>query len=332
VVVSLAERKPHTLEVGASYGTNDGLGADVRWTRYGLLGRADTLSLLAKQSKLDSRLEADLSLPHWRRPDQTLTTSVAIYRTDTDAYDATGVRVQADAQHHFSKTSWLTLGGSLDLSRTRELKPGTLTSLGRDVLTLGTLADLALDHSDDPLNPTRGWRISGRAEPTLLAGRGTQPYLKLQTQGSVYLPLDPKARTVVAARLKIGALLDGGVSDIPAPQRFYAGGGGSVRGFAYQAVGPRLPDNTPQGGLSLFESSLELRRQITARWGVVAFVDAGAVGETAAPTFRDLGVGAGLGVRYDLSFGPIRLDVATPVAGRRGGAPVQVYISLGQAF
>jgi translocation and assembly module TamA len=200
------------------------------------------------------------------------------------------------------------------------------------VATFGLLADLTLDRSDDPLDPTRGYRIGGRAEPTLLAGRGTVPYLKVQAQGAAYYPLDARARTVLAARLHFGSIINGTVSDIPAPQRFFAGGGGSVRGFAYQAVGPRLPDNTPQGGLSLVEGSVEVRHQLTRDWGLVAFVDAGAVGDRAVPQFKAGGVGAGIGVRYDLGFAPVRVDIAAPVSGRRGGAPFQVYVSIGQAF
>ena len=83
VVVSLSERKKHTLELGASYGTSEGLGLDVKWTRYNLLGRADTLSFLGRLSNIDSRIETDLSLPHWLTPQQTLTTKAAIYRTET---------------------------------------------------------------------------------------------------------------------------------------------------------------------------------------------------------------------------------------------------------
>jgi translocation and assembly module TamA len=332
VVVSLAERKRHTLSVGASYGTTEGPGADVTWTTYGVLGRADTLSVFAKASKLDSRTGVDLSLPHWRMADQTLASEIAAYKQTTDAYDSTGFGGHIDAQRHFTKTSYLTLGVSLDFSRTNELKPGTLTSLGRDVATFGTLAELALDHSSDPLDPRSGWRLSGRAEPTLLAGKGTVPYLKVQAQGSYYWPFGAQQQTVLAARVRLGSILNGTVGDIPAPQRFFAGGGGSVRGFAYQAVGPRLPDNTPQGGLSLGEASLELRHRLTDKWGLVAFVDAGAVGSHSILDVSDPGVGAGLGVRYNLGFGPIRVDLATPVAGRHGGAPIQIYVSIGQAF
>ncbi|THD76259.1 MAG: outer membrane protein assembly factor [Phenylobacterium sp.] len=332
VVVSLAERKRRTVSLGASYGTNEGPGADVTWTTYDVLGRADTLSLFARESKLDSRVGVDLSLPHWRTPDQTLSTELAAYKLTTDAYDATGFGGHADAQRHFTKTSYLTLGVSFDLSRSEELKPGTLSSLGRDIATLGALAELALDRSNDPLNPTSGWRVSARVEPTLLAGKGTVPYLKLQSQGSIYWPFGADAKTVLALRAHLGSIVNGTVADIPAPQRFFAGGGGSVRGFAYQAVGPRLTDNTPQGGLSLAEGSVELRHQLTQKWGVVGFVDAGLIGDHSLPAAQDVGVGAGVGVRYNLGFGPIRVDVATPVSGRHGGAPVQVYVSIGQAF
>ena len=97
-------------------------------------------------------------------------------------------------------------------------------------------------------------------------------------------------------------------------------------------MGPRLADNTPEGGLSLVETSIELRHQISKDWGVVGFVDAGTVGKGNGPSFEDLAVGAGIGVRYNLGFGPLRVDVATPVTARHGEAPVQIYVSLGQAF
>jgi translocation and assembly module TamA len=105
-----------------------------------------------------------------------------------------------------------------------------------------------------------------------------------------------------------------------------------VRGFGYQEVGPRLADNTPEGGLSLVEGSVELRRKISQDWGFAAFIDAGAIGPSQAPAFRDLSVGVGLGLRYNLGFGPIRFDIAAPVTARHRQAPFQIYISIGQAF
>jgi translocation and assembly module TamA len=154
----------------------------------------------------------------------------------------------------------------------------------------------------------------------------------VQGQVTGYLPFGADGRTVFAGRLKLGSILNGTVSDIPAPQRFYAGGGGSVRGFGYQEVGPRLADNTPEGGLSLTEVSLEVRHRLSKDWGVVGFIDAGTIGKGNGPDFQDMSAGAGIGVRYNLGFGPLRVDVATPITARHGQAPVQVYVSLGQAF
>ena len=81
---------------------------------------------------------------------------------------------------------------------------------------------------------------------------------------------------------------------------------------------------------TFFSSSV--RQHLFGAWGVVAFVDAGSVGIRKAPDFSNLSVGAGLGVRYNLPFGPIRFDVATPVANRQGASPVQIYVSIGQSF
>ena len=332
VVVSVAERARRTLEAGASYDTADGLGVNVRWTHYNRFRRADSSALFGQVSTRDSRVGADISLPHWRRPQQTLKTTAAAYRVRTDAYDETGVGVEADVTRRYGRTSYVTAGVSLDYSQTEELKAGTLTSLGRDLITVGTLGDLLLDKSNDPLNPTSGWKLSARLEPTLILGDTNLPYLRAVAQGSYYQPLDSQARTVLAGRLRLGRILNGSVEQIPASQRFYAGGGGSVRGFPYQAVGPRLDDNTPRGGVFLFESSFEVRRDLTPKWGFAAFVDAGAVGSSGPIDFMDLAVGVGLGVRYNLGFAPIRIDVATPVVKRRGEAPFQVYVSIGQSF
>jgi translocation and assembly module TamA len=339
VVVSVAERQKRTIEAGASFDTTDGIGLDAKWTRYSMLGRADTFSVLGRLSKIDSRVQVDLSLPHWDVPQQTLAARAAVYSTSTPAYDQQGVMVSLDLTRRWGRNAtfgltgtYFTWGGSLDLSRTSEVTIGSLTSLGRDIATFAALADMALDRSDDPLDPRRGWRVSARVEPTLLTGDGVLPYLKVQGQVSGYLPFDLKGDTVLAARVHLGSIINGSVQDIPAPQRFYAGGGGSVRGFGFQEVGPRLADNTPEGGLSLLEGSVELRHRLSERWGVVAFLDAGAIGEAQVPSFRELSVGAGFGLRYNLGFGPIRVDIATPLTSRRGQGPFQAYVSIGQSF
>ncbi len=332
VLVGLSDRPRRTLELGASYSTLEGFGVDSRWSRYNVLGRADTLALVARLSELDSRLGGDLTLPHWRQAAQTLHLNAGAYQNETDAYQETGFGVGADISRRYGANSFVSVGGSLDVTRSDEKEARTLSPLGRDLITIAVFGAGSLDRSNDRLDPTQGWRVEARMAPTFITGDESLPYLEASAQGSAYLPLDDQGRTVMAARLRIGSLLGGALPDIPAPLRFFAGGGGSVRGYAFQAVGPRLSDNTPQGGLSLVELSFEARHKLTDRWGVVAFVDAGSVGDAMTPDGDNLSVGIGVGVRYDLGFGPIRADIAIPLdADKRDGA-FQIYISIGQSF
>ena len=335
VLVGLVDRPPRTLEVGVGYSTSEGVGLDARWTRYNRLRRADTMTVSVRLAEIEQRLEGRLSLPHWRKPQRTLTLTSAVYNELTDAYDQTGLGVSADLTRRYGKTSYLTLGGALDLTRTAEkVQVNNVAVRGRerDTATATLLAAFNLDRSDDPLDPRSGWRLEARTEPTLIAGDARLGYLRTQAQASAYLPFDEAGATVAAGRLRLGTILGGNIPGVPAARRFFAGGGGSVRGYAWQAIGPRLPDNTPQGGLSLFEASLELRRKLTERWGVVVFADAGAVGTHPTPTGDDYSVGAGLGVRYDLGFGPIRADIAIPLDKRAGDPEFQIYLSIGQSF
>jgi translocation and assembly module TamA len=336
VIVSLADRPTHTLELGAGYSTSDGPGFDARWVFYNRLHRADSLTFLAKLARIEQQLDAEIALPHWRRPGQTLKIGGGFLGHDTDAYRDGGAGVRIDVERRYTKTTYVTVGLSADYLQTKEktavnpLATPVGETLKLELLT--GLAAFALDRSNDPLNPTQGWRVEARVEPTGITGDRTLAYIKAQAQASAYLPLTSKGGTVVAGRLKLGSILGGKVPDVPADRRFFAGGGGSVRGYAYQAVGPRLLDNTPEGGLSLFEGSLELRQRVTDRWGVVAFVDAGSVATRQLPDFHNFSAGAGIGLRYDLGFGPFRVDLATPLNPRKGDSRIQVYLSIGQSF
>ena len=334
VIVTLADRKSRTIELGAGYSTSEGAGVDARWIRYNRLKRADTTTYALRFAKLEQRLGAEISLPHWRRPQQTLKLNSAIFRNDTDAYNETGATVGVDLTKRRQTTAYRTFGVSLDISQTKEQisQNGAVAGRKLNLATFAGLAAYAWDFSDNILDPKRGWRLEARGEPTYVVGDTTVPYLKLTTQGTAYIPFGRQASTVLAGRLKLGAIFGGGIQDVPASRRFYAGGGGSVRGYAYQAIGPRLTDNTPQGGISLVETSVELRQKITSKWSGVAFIDTGAISTSPNPKSQDFRAGAGLGIRYDLGFGPIRADVAVPMGRRKGDPAFQVYLSIGQSF
>lgn len=335
VVVTLSDRKAHTLELGAGYSSTDGPGVDAKWIRYNRLHRADTTTLTARLSRLDSRLEAELALPHWRRSQQTLKLNTAIFRDNTDAYVETGAHVGADLTRRLRPTVYRTYGVSLDVSQIDSpiTTNGVTVDERQNFATFTLLGAQAWDRSDNVLDPTKGWRLEVRGEPTAITGDLTMAFFKVQAQSTAYLPFGKGARTVLAGRFKAGQILGGTMPEVPASNRFYAGGGGSVRGYSYQAIGPRIGDTTtPQGGLSLLETSIEIRHKFTEKWGGVAFIDAGGVGVDKWPNGDDFGVGVGVGVRYDLGFGPIRADIAVPISRREGDPAFQIYISIGQSF
>ena len=104
-----------------------------------------------------------------------------------------------------------------------------------------------------------------------------------------------------------------------------------MRGFAYQDLGPHDANDDPLGGRSVNEFALEARYRF-GNFGVVPFVDAGQVYTSTAPQFTGLRYGAGIGGRYYTNFGPLRVDVATPLGRRAGDPKVALYFSIGQAF
>lgn len=336
VVVTLADRPRRILEAGATFSTADGSGVEGLWTYYNRFGRADTLRFQARIANIDSRIGADLTLPHWRQPGQVLALSAAVVNEDTDAYIRTAGLLSADIRQRIGKTSWFSYGMGLDAGKYDENRFDPVTqvplSITRDLAILTGRGSAYLDQSNDPLNPTTGWRATLNVQPTAVTGEDSLLFLRAEAQLTGYIPLRDDARTVAAGRVRLGSIIGGDELTIPSDRLFYSGGGGSVRGYEYQGVAPRLPDNTPRGGLSLFEVSAEVRHDLGRNFGAVAFVDAGAVGFQETPDFSNLRYAVGFGARYNLSFGPIRADIAFPLNRREGDASFHIYVSIGQAF
>ena len=199
--------------------------------------------------------------------------------------------------------------------------------------SVGIPLSVKYDSTDNLLDPTRGVRVTASVSPYPTFLGSTIGVVQSKAALSAYYALDEDARYVLAGRVGLGSIAGEELSDIPATRRFYAGGGGSVRGYAYRTLSPLGPDGRITGGRSLFEGSVEARIKLTDTIGVVPFFDAGMAFESAVPNFKQrLQMAAGLGLRYYTAIGPIRLDVAAPLNPRKGDKPVAVYISIGQAF
>ncbi|MBI1359235.1 MAG: BamA/TamA family outer membrane protein [Alphaproteobacteria bacterium] len=330
VDVRVTERKRHTIALGASASTSEGVGLEGQWTLRNVLGRGESLSVTAKAATLDSSLTTA-----WKRPavghhyGRDLTLQAKIENQETDAFNQLGGTLSAtiDEQltHRLRGSVGVTAGyASIEDDQTRLLGTGR-----RDVYIITTPTTAEYTGVRDILDPHNGVRARLAVEPGVTFGDTNIGFTKVTGEASVYADLG-SSKLVGALRGKLGSIL--GPSGAPPDRLFFAGGGGSVRGYDYQSLSPRDSANNVVGGLSLVETSAELRWRATQTLGWVAFIDAGAAGTNRDPPIGDMRAGAGLGVRYYTSFGPLRADIAAPLDKRTGDSNFQIYISIGQAF
>lgn len=335
ITLETVERPPRRIEFGGAYATSEGASLRAAWRHRNLFGRAERLELGAEVSgllergfgDLGYRLDGRFARPHILARGQTLRLDAGVLRERTDAYDRIAVTGGAALERRLSDRLSGSLGLSFERSRVEQAGVATIDTF------VGVPATLTWENAGNPLDSVRGTRA--RLELTPYPGflGSTLAYTSLRASGSGYLDLAGNGRSVLAARLIAAAAFGQSRDGLPADRRVYAGGSGTVRGFAFQSIGPRA-DGRPLGGTTMLAGGIELRQRIGESWGAVGFVDAGGVGEERAPDLPSrLAVGAGVGVRYYTAIGPVRADVAVPITGKRpGDAGWQLYLGLGQAF
>jgi translocation and assembly module TamA len=335
VRLDLTERPRHAVNLSAGWSTDEGGNLGASWTDRNLFGGAEQLTLNAAGTGLGGSAEkqpgynlgAILTIPDWRRRDQTLTISATGVREYLEAYDRTALLSSVTLSRKLAEH----LTGSIGVAgEEAHIKQEDVT---HDYTLVQTPVGLTWNSSDSLLDPTKGFRAAATVTPTASLGNaGDRVFVIAQASASAYVDFGTKGRTVLAVRGLVGGLESAEVFAIPPDQRFYGGGGGTIRGYRYQSVGPKFADGNPTGGTAIDVGSVELRQRIGTSWGGVVFVDAGQVGATGVPFSGNLGVGAGVGGRYYTAFGPIRLDVAVPLVSERKNDVIDVYIGIGQAF
>jgi len=200
---------------------------------------------------------------------------------------------------------------------------------------LSGFGDLRRDTTDARLDARHGNIIDLRIEPSVSTGDETLGFVRGIAEGRVYESFGAGDRLTLAARARVGWLepVTGSADDVPPDRRFYAGGGGSVRGYEYNSIYPHERDTLglAPGGQGLAEASVEARWRFSQHWGAAAFVDGGNAFDDWSEA-SDLRWGVGAGLRYDLGFAPLRMDVAIPIDRGEARDAFAIYISLGQAF
>ncbi|MFM9827512.1 MAG: autotransporter assembly complex protein TamA [Sphingomonas sp.] len=334
IAVAVQPAPLRTIAGAFGYGTGEGVRAEVSWTHRNLFPPEGGLTLRGVAGTQEQSGSVIFRRNNFEGRDRVLTAQLSASNTRRAAFQATTFSLSGSLERlttiFFQKQWAWSVGGELAASDERDVIVSTGTPRRRTFFILALPTGVNYDGSDDLLNPTRGFRLGARFSPELSLNGSTFVYARTQVDGSAYKSLG--ARVVLAARARIGVIAGAPRDSIAPSRRFYAGGGASVRGYGFQAIGPRDPNNDPIGGRSLAEFSIEARLKLFGPFGLVPFLDAGNIYTSPLPRFSALQYGGGLGLRYYSSFGPIRIDVGTPINPRPGDARVAVYVSLGQAF
>ena len=336
--VELHDRLPHTIGFGLSYETQLGAGVNTYWMHRNLFGQAESLKLSAGLTNIFNgsssfgdfgyAFKADFRKPDWWLPQQDALANAAAVDEIFPAYRRKAVTVGVGLDRILSPHWEVKMGVASEWSQ--------LTRFGiTNYYTLyGLPSQVVLNEADSLVDATKGYRITLDATPYVDARNSGDLFAILRLTGTAYVNVSGDGRSVLAGRASFGTIPGGTNSSIPFDKLFYAGGGGSVRGFAYQSAGPRDSFNNPLGGASVVEGNLEFRQRFGKSFGAVAFIDSGSAYTDTLPNFSEFSprIGAGAGLRYYTSFGPARVDVGVPLNRRPGDAAFGVYVSLGQAF
>jgi translocation and assembly module TamA len=310
------------------YETDTGPQGTASWEHNNLWGRGRNLLFALEVSPIRQELLGKYTQEDFTSRDLDLVLQSAIFREDIEAYTSTGGRASAHLEHQIHP--YLRLGGGMGYKGSRVEDSQEEQTYHQFSLP----AFATWDSRDDPLDPAQGSTHSLHLTPMFAPFKDTFSLFKSSLGSRWYFDLLPESgRVVLALRGKVGIINASSTSEVPADERWYAGGGGSVRGYPYHELGP-YEDREPYGGRSLLETSAELRWKWTESIGSAAFVDAGNAYESTVPDPGDkLYWGAGCGLRYYTGIGPLRLDIAFPLTSHQHiDDTYHLYISLGQAF
>ncbi|WCT73110.1 BamA/TamA family outer membrane protein [Sphingomonas naphthae] len=336
LVVKQTKGPQRQLAASAGYGTGEGIKVTAGWTHRNLFPPEGALSVEAIAGTQQQGLSTAFRRSNAGQRDRVFALGASVARQDFDAYNAqtvslTGSLSRASTPIFQKKWTW-SIGGELIATRETRFQSAVQDRTRSTYLIAAVPLQLGYDGSDSLLDPTKGFRVTGRVSPEAqkrTGGGGFDGYARLLAEGSAYYSLTDAL--VMAGRARVGSIMGAGRDSIAPSRRYYAGGGGSVRGFGFQELGPKDANGDPVGGRSLTEFAVEARYRF-GNYGIVPFFDAGRLGQGSTPSISNMRYGAGIGVRYYTNFGPFRIDVATPINRQPGESKIALYMSIGQAF
>jgi outer membrane protein insertion porin family len=339
VVIRLQESKRFTMRYGVGYQEREKLRGTVEFTDLNILGLARRADLRFRGSSIEQQLLFNLKQPQFRAiPVDSYFTFSVLRRRDV-SFDSQRFGLSYQFSHPYGNSTWSMLRFNYKNVRILDSRVPT-AELGREdePVNLSTFSTAFIrDTRDDYLDPVKGFFSSTDFGVTTKL-LGDNNYVSFFTQNSYYRPL--LKSLLLAGSVRIGAARPyGGDRVIPISERFFAGGGSSLRGFDVDYAGPLdLSSNKPLGGNALIAASLEMRIPLYRAFNIAGFYDSGNVFRSVHNIrFSDFSHTVGLGLRIRTPFGPLRVDYGynlnLPAGLReRGLKRGHLFITVGPPF
>ena len=304
-------------------------------TRQNLLGRAVTVGASVRYNALQRATRGFLRLPTlWGLP---LTTSLFASRTRDEpggvlplVFDVSDVT----AEQRFRPAPNLVVAYSYNYQRNhtfrKNLDPRDPFGFDLTVNIARLNTTTVYDTRDDFFDATRGFFHSSSLEYAPKALGSQLRFVKYLAQQSYFRSLPHGIVIASAARLGLGKSFD---RELFVGERFLAGGGNSVRGYAEDSLGPTDFFGVPLGGNALLVFNQEVRFPLIRPVRGVAFFDAGNVFEAVRDvSLTDLRMGVGLGLRIETPFALLRADYGARIRRSSREPFGRWFFSIGHAF
>jgi outer membrane protein insertion porin family len=329
------EAKPKTLGFFGGYETFFGPIAGVEARHVNFLDSGDSLGLRAELRGTGAIGSLQWTDPAIFSSRNALSLGVGLENFTFKDYSRTTLAARASLTRQFNRR--ITAEGFAAFGA-NEMESAILTpdELGPESYTTQTAGGrLTLDFRDHPLNPKSGWLAGVSVEGGFDQGTAEDVnFVRIDLNASCYRPLAEHWRLAVGTRAS-ALRTSGGVEDLPIDLRLFNGGAVSVRSFAEREMGPSsVRGSTPLGGTASTVVSTELSYEVIPNLEVAGFVDGGTLSREAASLFSmdDLRYAVGLGLRYRLPVGPLRIDYGYNPDRNPGEKAGALQVTFGFAF
>lgn len=340
-------------------GTEEYMRASLDWQHRNINGRGHRIEAGGRVSFIDQALGGSYLIPYVFNPRSgySLNPFLEHHFGPSGAYEVFRTGIEQSLIYQIS--TYLTGRLSHEISVNRELSGQALSELPDSVLNYNVSAISASVNFVQGLARREGWLVSAFGELSTPIGLGTFEYQKASVEVRRYKTLTSDA--ILALRVRAGAIVNASTDTLPSTILFYQGGTNSVRGWARESLGPKRPilrtteEGTtfdryvPIGGKTLFNASIELRRDINdviKGAGYTLFLDMGQVWNSLQlDEMKTLQFGLGGGIRYDTPIGPFRMDIAWKMNPTRedldlyagvdygnGWNRIGIHVGIGPAF